>query len=478
MNLPNNNRLAQLPSIDELLKHSSNDDALAEFGKTALTNALRDSTALLRKQLSEQQDALDITRETAGDHILAHALAKLREQHAMKLKSVFNLTGTILHTNLGRAPMPETALAAIADVARGASNLEFNLTKGKRGDRDQHIEAWVCKLTGAEAATVVNNNAAAVLLVLNTFAQRKEVLVSRGELIEIGGSFRIPDVMKRAGARLREVGTTNRTHAKDFTDAINDKSALIMKVHTSNYKIQGFTAEVPEAELAQIAATSGIPFVNDLGSGTLVDLSKYGLPHEPTVSESLSAGADLVTFSGDKLLGGPQAGIIAGHANLIKRIKQNPMKRALRVDKMTLAGLEAVLKMYDDPENLHKDLPTIRLLTRTAQDIATTARDIYQSLADFAGPKFQLSIVECKSQIGSGAQPVELLSSTALAITTHNKRGRSTALVELSAKFRALEKPVIGRIEDGHLIFDLRCLETGDELVSMLRHARSSKKDL
>ena len=451
--------------------HPQTAPTLEEFGKTALTEALRDSTDRFRKQLTELPDASSITRDAARERIFAHAVESLGHQHATRLKSVFNLTGTVLHTNLGRAPMPESALQAIANVARGASNLEFDLNTGKRGDRDDHVVDWICKLTGAEAATVVNNNAAAVLLVLNTLAQRKEVLVSRGELIEIGGSFRIPDVMKRAGAKLREVGTTNRTHAKDFADAASNKAALLMKVHTSNYRIQGFTAEVPEPELARIANDNDLIFVNDLGSGTLVDLSVYGLPHEPTVSETLAAGADLVTFSGDKLLGGPQAGIIAGRQDLVNRIKKNPMKRALRVDKMTLAALEAVLKIYADPDRLEQALPAIRLLTRSKTDILQTAQGLVDPLATFVGNDFAVNIVDCKSQIGSGAQPVELLDSVAVAVSTPNKRGRGKALAELSSKFRGLDKPVIGRIEDGQLVFDLRCLENADELIEALHHA-------
>ena len=475
MNLSNDNPLARLPSIDELLVHCLNEQSLAPYGKTAITEALRQSTALFRQQLVEGSSELRITRETASDQIIQHARSILQEQFATSLQAVVNLTGTVLHTNLGRAPMPQSALDAIAEVARGASNLEFDLRAGKRGDRDEHVETWICRLTGAEAATVVNNNAAAVLLVLNTLAQRKEVLVSRGELIEIGGSFRIPDVMKRAGAKLREVGTTNRTHAQDFTDAISEKSALIMKVHTSNYRIEGFTAEVAESELARIAHDNELVFVNDLGSGTLVDLTQFGLPHEPTVSETLAAGADLVTFSGDKLLGGPQAGIIAGKASLVKRIKKNPMKRALRVDKMTLAALEAVLKIYGQPETLTNHLPTLNLLTRAKNEIASLAAQLLQPIAEFVGDNYRVEVIDCNSQIGSGAQPVELIASAGLAISPVTKRGRGRSVENLNAKFRALKPPVIGRIEDGKLIFDLRCLENVDDLVTTLPAARGEQ---
>ena len=468
MNPPTENPLALLPSIDEMLHHSLAQSAVAEFGTAALTQSLREATEVARAELVSVNTEQQISRTAISESIITAAIKSLREQHEIKLKPVFNLTGTVLHTNLGRAPMPEEAISAMSAVARGASNLEYDLHRGKRGDRDTHVESWVCRLTGCEAATVVNNNAAAVLLVLNSLAQRREVLVSRGELIEIGGSFRIPDVMKRAGAKLHEVGTTNRTHAKDFIEAISDKTALIMKVHASNYQIQGFTAEVPEPELARIAHEAAIPFVNDLGSGTLVDLSNYGLPHEPTVAETLRDGADIVTFSGDKLLGGPQAGIIAGRADLIKKIKANPMKRALRVDKMTLAALEAVLKLYTDPAKLAERLPAIKLLTRPQQDIAALAAQAVDPVSQFVGSEFSVEIIDCNSQIGSGAQPIELLPSKGIAIRPSKPKGRGKYLEKLSQRFRNLEQPIIGRIEDGQLVFDLRCLESANAFFATL----------
>lgn len=478
MNQSNNNFLAQLPSIDELLNHELVQVTKEEYGATALTQAIRQATGLFREQFTQLDNAASLTRNEISEEIINNALAQLQTLHSTNLKAVYNLTGTVLHTNLGRAPMPEEAIQAMTSVARGASNLEFDLKRGKRGDRDDHVAAWICRLTGAEAATVVNNNAAAVLLVLNTFAQRKEVLVSRGELIEIGGSFRIPDVMKRAGAKLQEVGTTNRTHAKDFRDGLSSKSALIMKVHTSNYKVQGFTAEVAESELASIAHEAGLPFANDLGSGTIVDLSRYGLPHEPTVIESLNAGADIVTFSGDKLLGGPQAGIIVGRADLIKKIKANPMKRALRVDKLTLAALEAVFKIYTDPDSLNEKLPALRLLTRDEVEIAETAEILLPAVKSFVGTTYEVRVVDCRSQIGSGAQPVELLSSKALSISPVEKRGRGKSVGRLSEKLRSLPTPVIGRIMEGALILDLRCLEDANHLIRLLNadiHVDSTK---
>ena len=301
-------------------------------------------------------------------------------------------------------------------IAGQASSLEYNLAKGKRGDRDEHIAGLVCQLTGAEAACAVNNNAAAVLLILNTLALGRNVLVSRGELVEIGGSFRIPDIMERAGVELREVGTTNRTHIKDFDGAINPDTALIMKVHTSNFEIRGFTANVPEPKLAALAHRHNVPFVVDLGSGSLVDLSTYDLPSEQTIGDTLAQGADIVTFSGDKLLGGPQAGIIAGRADIIEKINANPMKRAMRLDKITLAALGAVLRLYLDPENLVHRLPALRLLCRPYGDIKEMAETIQPVVSKALNGIAAVQVIDCKSQIGSGA-PTDLLDSSGLSIT-------------------------------------------------------------
>jgi L-seryl-tRNA(Ser) seleniumtransferase len=351
--------------------------------------------------------------------------------------------------------LPPEAAQAAAEALANATNLEYDLDGGERGERDSHIEGLVCALTGAEAATVVNNNAAAVVLVLNTLAQGKDVLVSRGELIEIGGAFRVPDIISRSGAALREVGTTNRTHPKDYRGAIGPQTGAVMRVHQANYAIIGFTASVSTGELSQIAREAGLPLIEDLGSGSLIDLTRWSLPHETTPSESLQAGADIVTFSGDKLLGGPQAGLIAGQKDVIERINRNPLKRALRVDKGRLAALEVVLRLYLNPDRLTESLPSLRLLTRPRAAIEATANRIL-AVMEKRFPGREVRVEPCHSQIGSGALPVDMLPSAAISMG-------GGGLEKVAADLRLLPRPVIGRIAQGRLFLDCRCLEEADE---------------
>ncbi|GEP00752.1 L-seryl-tRNA(Sec) selenium transferase [Methylobacterium haplocladii] len=441
---------ARPPSVESLLAATEAVPSLAAYGRSAVLHAVR-------AVLADARSGGEALADTPA--ILARVENRLVDENRPSLRPVFNLTGTVLHTNLGRAPLPPEAAEAVSRVMLQASNLEYDLARGERGERDDHVEGLICRLTGAEAALVVNNNAAAVLLVLNALAMGRETIVSRGELVEIGGTFRVPDVMMRAGSRLREVGTTNRTHLRDYAEAIGPETGLVMKVHQSNYEIRGFTAEVEEAALGRLCAERRVPFAVDLGSGNLIDFSAYGLPPEPTVREAV-ANADLVTFSGDKLLGAVQCGIVAGRREVLAGIRRNPLKRALRVDKMTYAALEAVLRLYLHPERLHERLPALRLLTRKAAEIEAQAQRLLPKVAARMGERARVTAEPCASQIGSGALPVETLPSACLAFRPPEEgRGEGAWLKRLSEKFRGLPTPVIGRISDGALRLDLRTLE-------------------
>jgi L-seryl-tRNA(Ser) seleniumtransferase len=469
MTKPEVTSLRRLPAVATVL-------ATAEAAWLQERHGRVPTTEAIRQALDEAREALRAAPAAAPSAIeLAQRAQSLLEAHPPGLRPLFNLTGVVLHTNLGRAVLAEAAVDAAVAAMRHAVALEYDLDGGARGERDDHLRSLLCELSGAEDATVVNNNAAAVLLCLNTFALGREAVVSRGELIEIGGAFRMPDIMARAGVRMVEVGTTNRTHAADYRDALNQSTGLVLKVHTSNYRIQGFTADVGARELAAIADAAGVPLLNDLGSGSLVDLSRYGLAREPTVREAVAEGARLVTFSGDKLLGGPQAGFVVGDRALIQQINRNPLKRALRVDKLRLAAIEATLNLYRDPDRLAERLPTLRFLVRGRAEIEAQAQRLQPTVARRLGESFAVEVGECLSQVGSGALPLDTLVSAALLIRA---RGSQSGLERLAAALRRLPRPIIGRVADGALYLDMRCLAEADEALFLAALAELDTDDL
>ncbi|MFP8834106.1 L-seryl-tRNA(Sec) selenium transferase [Hydrogenophaga sp. XSHU_21] len=463
--------LKDIPGVDRLLRSPRGALLVAEHGHTLVAAEARAAIDQLRTATREGHATAEAV---APDAVLSAVAARVAARLAPRMRTVLNLTGTVIHTNLGRSLLADSALQHLLAMMASPNNLEYDLASGGRGDRDTVIEELLCTLTGAEAATVVNNNAAAVLLTIAALARGKEVIVSRGELVEIGGAFRMPDVMASAGATLVEVGTTNRTHPADYERAITERTALLMKVHTSNYAVQGFTSAVDESVIAQIAHARGVPMATDLGSGALVDMAALGLPREPTPQEKVAAGCDVVTFSGDKLLGGPQAGLIVGNREAIGRIRKFPMKRALRMSKLPLAALEATLMLYLRPERLTRDLPTLRLLTRPADDIRAQAECLLPQVERAVAPRFGVRVVETQGQIGSGSLPVERLPSAALAIAPVAKKGQGRLLDELASVLRALPRPVIGRVSEDQLLLDLRCLEDSGWLADQLPALREA----
>ena len=451
---------SQIPATDRLLREPLIHSAVERFGHTATVEMLRLLQDEARRHI-QAENALPGWC-VAWEQELEQRLV---EKGQSALRPVINLTGTVLHTNLGRAQQAEEAVDAVTQAMRSPVTLEYDLDGAGRGHRDRALADLLCQLTGAEDACIVNNNAAAVLLMRAATASGKEVVVSRGELVEIGGAFRIPDVMRQAGCTLHEVGTTNRTHAKDYRAAVNENTALLMKVHTSNYHIEGFTKTVEEAELAAIGQELNVPVVADRGSGSLVDLSQYGLPKEPMVQEMIAAGGWLVRFFWGKVLGGAQGGVDVGEGGIFVKLQQHPLKRALRADKMTLAALDATLRLYLHPEKLAERLPTLRLLTRDAASIRAQAELLLPNVASHYAD-FDVRIESCQSQIGSGSLPVDRLPSAALPFTPRD--GRGSRLDALSARWRALPTPVIGRIYDGRMWLDLRCLEDEERFLEML----------
>jgi L-seryl-tRNA(Ser) seleniumtransferase len=458
--------LRQLPSVDRLLRLPAARALVERHGHTLVANQCRELLGEMRRHVGAGADA----RELRDAALLEALQVRCQQALSSRLQRVINLTGTVIHTNLGRALLADEAIEQVVAMMAAPNNLEFDLQSGARGDRDTLVESLLCQLTGAEAATAVNNNAGAVLLTLAALARGKPVIVSRGELVEIGGAFRMPDVMRAAGARLVEVGTTNATHLADYRRAIDQRTALIMKVHTSNYAIEGFTSSVGERDLATLAHASNIRLACDLGSGSLVDLSHYGLPREPLPRDMIEAGCDVVTFSGDKLLGGPQAGLIVGSREAIGRIRANPLKRALRISKLPLAALEATLRLYLEPEKLPQRLPTLRLLCRTQVAIRAVAEQLCGPVRHAVAPRYSVEVADMASQIGSGSLPVDRLASAGLRIMPQpaRRKGSGAALNELAGALRALPEPVIGRIGDDALQLDLRCLEDPERLLAQL----------
>lgn len=451
-----------LPSVDEVLRNPIAKKASHVYGHAPTCDVIRAQIDLMRHAMA-RSDSKALSRAQAVEQIAHSALTSLSDEAQPAHPPVFNMTGTILHTNLGRAQYAPQAIAAATQAMQGAVALEYDLETGRRGHRDSAIAAQIAKLVGAEAACIVNNNASAVLLALATHSLGRETIVSRGELVEIGGSFRIPSIMEAAGARLREVGTTNRTHLHDFQGAIGAQTGAIMKVHTSNYVIEGFTKHVPAKELADLAKSADVPFIDDLGSGVLHDLSAWGLPAERTVQQALEDGGDLVTFSGDKLLGGPQAGFIVGRKDYVAACNAHPIKRAVRLDKVRLAALSATLQLNADAELVARDLPTMRFLTRTVAELDAMATRLIEQLAPKFGSAVRVSRAECDAQIGSGALPTAKLPSIALQL-----QARDLSAQSLAAALRALRVPVIGRVANNAVLLDLRCLEDEAGLLAQL----------
>ena len=461
--------LRTLPAVDELLHRPPIETLLKIHSRPLVVDSIRKVLGEKRRTIlqgveEEAAAAGSLTPDQWTDAVEEEVEATFRPS----LRPVINATGVVLHTNLGRAPLPEEALRNLVEIAGGYSNLELNLETGERGSRYEHVEELLCRISGAESGLVVNNNAGAVFLALNSLAEGKEVIVSRGQLVEIGGSFRIPDVMRKSGARLVEVGTTNRTHLRDYEQAITGETALLLKVHTSNFRILGFTAEVPLKDLAALGGARGLPVMEDLGSGCFIDLSPYGIEHEPTVQETLQAGVDVVTFSGDKLLGGPQAGIILGKREFIDRIKRNPLNRALRIDKLTLAGLESTLRVYLEESRILSTLPALGMLTCPLKELAGRARRFQRKLSREISGECQSTLREDSSQVGGGALPLQVLPTRVVAI-----RPLKLSAAALEERLRRSEPPVMTRVKEEEVLLDLRTV-AGEEEPALLEAVKKA----
>jgi L-seryl-tRNA(Ser) seleniumtransferase len=443
--------LRQLPSVDEMLQEPPIRGLMETVPRWAVVEAVREVLDRWRGILAAGQSASSETDPPPKAALIAEAREAARRRGRPALRRLINATGVIVHTNLGRAPLPEAAIERVVEVARSYSNLEYDLERGSRRSRQAHVEWLLCRLSGAEAALAVNNNAAAVLLAINTLAEGKEVVVSRGELVEIGDSFRIPDIMRRAGGILKEVGTTNRTYLRDYEAAIGEATAMLLKVHPSNFRILGFAADVPVSELVALGQRRGLPVVQDVGSGALLDLSQIGLPREPLPSESVRAGADLVTFSGDKLLGGPQAGLIVGKRSLVERLRLNPLARAVRIDKLTLAALEATLRLFLDEERACSEIPVLRALAMPLQEVDRRASRLCERIATLASGRLDVSVVGGSSEVGGGALPLESIPTRLVAV-----RAPHLTAQDIEGGLRRTDPPVMVRIKDDMVLLDPR----------------------
>jgi L-seryl-tRNA(Ser) seleniumtransferase len=454
-----NKLLRLLPSVDEVLRHEQLNEALGAYPRSIVVAAIREALNEVRVAIlsGNTMSVAEGGKPACLERVVSKTLTAVKQSVRPNLRRVINATGVVLHTNLGRAPLAKQAIQSVSEVTGNYSNLELDLETGRRGSRYAPLEELLVTLTGAEAALVVNNNAAAVLLTLSTMARGREVIVSRGQLVEIGGSFRIPEVMAQSGAHLIEVGATNKTYPDDYRRAINQNTALLLHVHTSNYRIVGFTRETTVSELVELGREFDLPVVSDLGSGFLIDLSRYGLPWEPTVQETVGAGTDIVTFSGDKLLGGPQAGIIVGKRIFIDRMKKNPLTRAIRIDKMTVAALEATLRLYLDEEQALGEIPTLKMLTVSLEQLQQKASELAVLLREVAGDRAQVKLEEGLSAVGGGAMPTAALP-TAVVVVQPVKSSAG----ELQETLRQGEPAVMGRVQEDKLLLDVRTIGDGE----------------
>lgn len=450
--------LRRLPKVDDLLRNASVAELLDNNPRRVVVDAVRAAVEAARIEIEVAGRPDDVAHAAEPASLAADVRRIVAGVMDPSLRRVVNATGVVVHTNLGRSILPDAAIKAVTEVAGAYSNTEFNVAAGKRGSRYEHVEDLLCQLTGAEAALAVNNNAAAVLLALSALAKGKEVVISRGQLVEIGGSFRIPDVMRQSGAKLREVGATNKTHVADYVSALTAKTGLIMRAHPSNFQVVGFAAEVPLTDLVELARENELPVLNDLGSGVMVDVTAAGLPDEPTVQSSVAAGVDVTTFSGDKLLGGPQAGIAVGKKTLIDKMKKHPLARAVRIDKMTLAALEATLKLYFDEDAAAREIPTLAMLYASQTDLMTRAEALADRLRKAAGEAFEVTAENDASKAGGGALPLAELPTAVVVLNP-----KRTSVNKLERALRLWTVPVIGRIKDGRLLLDLRTILPRDE---------------